>query len=160
MEKRALILAAALALPLALYGVPYAYALTSSSYSVLSDSAAPPNAFGSATIACTNPGDYVTGGGYQTDGSIGPGEVYVYGSRPNLPAGGPNPSVWELHWYNFDTTRTNGVEGFAICQSPVTVAGIGVPEFGSLYVAIALGAVVYFMLARRLAGRPTISTQS
>jgi hypothetical protein len=44
-----------------------------------------------------------------------------------------------------------------ICQTPLTVAGIGVPEFGSLYVAIALGAVVYFVMSRRLARRPTMS---
>jgi len=42
---------------------------------------------------------------------------------------------------------------------PITVAGIGVPEFGSLYIAIALGAVLYFLLARRYSGRPTISAQ-
>jgi hypothetical protein len=47
-----------------------------------------------------------------------------------------------------------------ICQSAVTLpAGIGVPEFGSLYVAIALGAVVYFMMSRRFARRPTMSGQ-
>jgi hypothetical protein len=39
----------------------------------------------------------------------------------------------------------------AVCQTPVTVAGVSVPEFGSLYVAIALGAVLYFLLARRFA---------
>jgi hypothetical protein len=52
------------------------------------------------------------------------------------------------------------LDAFAICQTPITVAGIGVPEFGSFYVAIALGAVVYFMLSRRLARSPTISPQA
>ena len=158
MERRALILALGLTLPLVLYGVPYAYALASSSYDVFSDHAALPTAFGSGTTACTNPGDYITGGGYQTNGAIGPGEVYIYGSHPTLPDGGPNPSAWIVFWYNFDATRTNGVLVYAVCQTPVTVAGVGVPEFGSLYVAIALGAVAYFMLSRRFARRPTIST--
>jgi hypothetical protein len=159
METRAIVLAVALTLPLALYGIPYAYALSSSSYSVFSDSAALPNSFGSATIACTNPSDYVTGGGYQTNGAIGPGEVYIYGSHPNL-AAGPNPSAWQVFWYNFDVSRTNGVDAYAVCQTPVTVAGVGVPEFGSLYVAIALGALVYFMLSKRFKSTPTISAQA
>ena len=47
-----------------------------------------------------------------------------------------------------------------VCQTPVTVAGVGVPEFGSLYAAIALGAVAYFMLSRRLTRRPTLSAQA
>jgi hypothetical protein len=34
---------------------------------------------------------------------------------------------------------------------------VGVPEFGSLYVAIALGALVYFMLSKRYARRPLVS---
>jgi hypothetical protein len=49
------------------------------------------------------------------------------------------------------------VDVWVVCQTPITVAGIGVPEFGSLYVAIALGAVVYFVMSRRLARRPTMS---
>jgi hypothetical protein len=47
-----------------------------------------------------------------------------------------------------------------ICQTPVTVAGIGVPQFGSLYVAIALGAVAYFLMSRRFARTPTISPKA
>jgi hypothetical protein len=50
-------------------------------------------------------------------------------------------------------------EVYIICQSPITVAGVGVPEFGSLYVAIALGAVVYFMLSRRFGRRPATLLQ-
>jgi hypothetical protein len=45
---------------------------------------------------------------------------------------------------------------WAICMTPVTVAGIGVPEFGSLYAAIALGAVVYFMLSRYSSRKPSL----
>jgi hypothetical protein len=47
-------------------------------------------------------------------------------------------------------------EVYAVCQMPIAVGGISVPEFGSLCVAIALGAVAYFMLSRRFARRPTI----
>ncbi len=47
----------------------------------------------------------------------------------------------------------------AACQTPITVGGIGVPEFSSLYVAIALGAVAYFMLSRHFTRRPMISAE-
>jgi hypothetical protein len=48
-----------------------------------------------------------------------------------------------------------------VCQTPIAaVAGVSVPQFGSLYVAIALGAVAYFMLSRRFARTPTISPES
>jgi len=47
-----------------------------------------------------------------------------------------------------------------ICQTPINVAGIGVPQFGSLYVAIALGAVLYFLLSKRFAGRPSLSAKA
>jgi hypothetical protein len=64
-----------------------------------------------------------------------------------------NAWVVEASGFSIDTTAQ------VTCQSPITVAGIGVPQFGSLYVAIALGVVVYFILSRRYAGRPTISAQ-
>jgi hypothetical protein len=38
------------------------------------------------------------------------------------------------------TTVYRSVLLFIICQSPITVAGVTVREFGSLYVAIALAA--------------------
>jgi hypothetical protein len=48
---------------------------------------------------------------------------------------------------------------YVVCQTPITVAGIGVPQFGSLYIAIALGAVVYFLLVRRYASPKTARVQ-
>src|SRR6266550_6695884 len=63
MERRAVILAMALTLPLALYGVPYAYAsTTSSTYNVYNGVSV---GFGETQIfAQCNAGDYVTGGGF------------------------------------------------------------------------------------------------
>ena len=61
LERRALVLALGLALPLVLYGVPYAYAsVTSASYSVYGGGGATPHAASHFEVYC-NPGDYVTG---------------------------------------------------------------------------------------------------
>jgi hypothetical protein len=149
MEKRALVLALALTLPLALYGIPYAYANTVSSSYVVSSS--------TSQIVHCNPGDYANGGGgIVASGSIRASEPVKGGSVPTSPADGA-PDGWYIDGTTSLTSTTFLV--FVVCQTPITVAGIGVPEFGSLYVAIALGAVVYFMLARRFARRPTISAQ-
>jgi hypothetical protein len=51
-------------------------------------------------------------------------------------------------------------EVYTIFQSPITVAGIGCPSSASLYVAIALGAVAYFMMSRRFARRSMTLTQA
>jgi hypothetical protein len=155
MEKRAVLLALAVMLPLALYGIPYAYAATmSSSYSVDSSlTAVGAGATGIAIASCINPGDYATGGGYFFD--IG---LVVAASYPSGPHTGPNPTGWEAIAYN-PTPNALGLLAYVVCQTPVTVAGIGVPEFGSLYIAIALGAVVYFMLSRHFKRSPTVSAQ-
>jgi hypothetical protein len=150
MEKRALVLALALTLPLALYGIPYAYAATVSSSYVVSSGQ------NEAFVHCKT-GDYATGGGFSTDtpGAIvlsraaffdGTSYSFITNGQPN--AWGAVVGLGSEH------------EVQVVCQTPVTVAGIGVPEFGSLYVAIALGAVVYFMLARHFTKRPAISVQA
>jgi hypothetical protein len=152
MERRALVLALALTIPLALYGVPYAYAaITSSTYVVFGANA--PNV-GTADVHCNN-GDYATGGGGR--GGSGPlqsthPEKFDGTSYVEAITGQPN--AWGA-WV-FSSQVGAEVLVWVVCQTPITVAGIGVPQFGSLYVAIALGAVLYFMLSRRFARRTTI----
>jgi hypothetical protein len=158
LERHALVLALALMLPLALYGIPYAYAATmSSTYAVLQSFSASPQTEVIAQADC-KPGDYLTGGGYVFNGGFQP-DLKVQSSYGVLPDHGPNPTIWNFEVYNSSPSSTEGGYLQAICQSPITVAGIGVPQFGSLYVAIALGAVLYFMLSRRFARRPTITAQ-
>lgn len=152
MERRALVLALALTLPLALYGIPYTYAAVTSSAYVKSGVS---NGAFQADVAC-NSGDYATGGG----ASMNPGHWVTSG-----------PEVFDgVASYNFIYTGIPNAWGaqsndrsatvWVVCQTPISVAGIGVPQFGSLYVAVALGAIIYFMMARRFAGRPVISPQS
>jgi hypothetical protein len=72
---------------------------------------------------------------------------------------GENPNGWGITVHNSNSVPI--LEFLQIiCQSPITaVAGVSVPEFGSLYVAIALGAVIYFALSRQHAGkRPAQAT--
>jgi hypothetical protein len=152
MERRALVVALALALPLMLYGVPYAYAVTtSSSYQVKTDASIPANSYGEVVATC-NTGDYATGGGFV---SLNPYHVIIYQS---IPQGGPPPNSWDVQVIN-EFALSSNVDAYVVCQTPITVAGIGVPQFGSFYIAIALGAVVYFMLSRRYARRPGVSPE-
>jgi hypothetical protein len=157
MERRALLLALALTLPLILYGIPYAYAATiSSSYVVNAAELFVPAHSGASSTAFCHAGDYATGGGFLNVGPIG--VVLVTESAPPQVAG--QPSAWRVNYYNQDPVNQFEVgSAFAICQTPITVAGIGVPEFGSLYVAIALGAVLYFLLSKRFTRSPTIPRQ-
>jgi hypothetical protein len=157
MERRAILLALALTLPLALYGIPYAYAsTTSSSYEKIGDYVTiHTQGSGNAVVFC-NSGDYSTGGGFTMDRVPG---LSITDSGSTYASDLSHLTGWHVGAYNplgFDVA----LAAITICQAPITVAGIGVPQFGSLYVAIALGAVVYFMLSRRFAGRPTISTQA
>jgi hypothetical protein len=158
MERRALVVALALTLPLALYGVPYAYAtITSSSY-VNNNSSTTNDTTGGVRANC-NSGDYATGGGYMVnDASVGvlTSEPTVGGHFPNP---GQTPDSHTMSYFNGKGV-TFTAYAFVICQTPITVAGIGVPQFGSLYFAIALGAVAYFMLSRRFGRRPTLSAQA
>ena len=166
MEKRALVLALSLTLPLAIYGIPYAYAATSSSYVVstshtLVSTDVPPTDLG---VSCHS-GDYATGGGAGSDGDTT--AVVPTFSGPTrggsvIASGQPNGWRAGFNYPNPAGTFFAGIQlnVFAVCQAPITVAGIGVPEFGSLYVAIALGAVLYFMLSRQFARRPAVSPRA
>jgi len=152
-ERRALILALALTVPLALWGIPYVYAATtSSSYVAYTGFTVSGPGEGNAIASC-NPGDYATGGGY---GLIGT-DSHVRDFYPNPNTAGGTPTGY----YIDVITSASGLiefQVFAICQTPITVAGIGVPQFGSLYIAIALGALVYFALSRRYSKRVSISS--
>jgi len=158
METRALVLAVALIAPLALYGIPFAYAATSTSSYVKTSGQciAHPSPFPSGCTVQCNSGDYVTGAGY----NIGPvtGGIEVVGINGLFSNGATvlsgTPTGVGLLVMN-PTANDESWDVLAFCQTPVTVAGIGVPQFGSLYVAIALGAVVYFLLAKRLAPAKT-----
>jgi hypothetical protein len=160
-EKRALALALALTIPLALYGVPYVYAATlSSSYVVTTTTTLPTGSSVDASAHC-NTGDYATGGGVdpQEGGAVVSRSLPLYfdgTSYSSISSGQPNAWSGEVV-STVGTQEAFGIATYVICQTPITVAGIGVPEFGSLYVAIALGAVLYFMLSRHFARRPTIS---
>jgi hypothetical protein len=167
MERRALVLALSLTLPLALYGIPYAYAATtSSSYVVFNTHTliatdVPPTDLG---VSC-HAGDYATGGGAGTDGDTT--AIVPTFSGPTRAGGvvsSGQPDGWRggFNYPNPAGTFNAGIalEVFAVCQTPLTVAGIGVPQFGSLYVAIALGAVVYFLLSRQFARRPNLSPRA
>ena len=160
MERRALVLALALTLPLALYAAPYAYAsITSSSYEVTGSSHVDNSSSVSLGVHCRS-GDYATGGGVA-------GSEWVDNSTPAYWDGTnyffrlPNTNAWWGSVANPDGTVNPfgvGIEVDVVCQTPITVAGIGVPQFGSLYLAIALGAITYFMMSRRFATRRTTSS--
>jgi hypothetical protein len=155
MERRALVLALALTLPLALYGVPYAYAtVTSTTYVVGTFYTVPASTTATLYDSVCNGGDYATGGG--VNAAVGNGNEIVLGS---IPTKGDNPLGSPPDRWTGIVSNPSGIsdEVFVsvVCQTPITVGGVGVPEFGSLYVAIALGALVYFMLARQFARRPS-----
>ena len=123
-----------------LYGVPYAYAsTTSSTYTVDGPTFILHSSDGfQALYADCNSGDYVTGGGYSGGVTT---DLVVSNSEP---VGGVS---WGIGVTNIGA-GTLDVHAIAVCQTPITVAGVSVPEFGSLYVAIALGALVYFVVSR------------
>jgi len=154
MERRALVLALALTLPLGLYGIPYAYAATTqTTYMVQSDNVVlgPDHAPDDTLVAqakCFSPSDYTLQYFHLHNELVSVYSIDTLNSAGRSAHPGDTPNGWFIALHNLQTYQvTDYIEIF--CQSPVTVAGIGVPQFGSLYVAIALGAVAYFLLARR-----------
>jgi len=169
MRKGRLLLALSLVIPLGVYFVPYAYAAqTVTTYSVHS----PPDTIKAHNTAfydvkCLGSSDYsaafpalstVQGPAVTLDSKPG---LSIYSLAPLNSAGAPaadgqTVNGWEVFVANtnsFDLISTRGLV-IILCTNPVTVAGIGVPEFGQLYTAIALGAVVFFMLSRRASRTP------
>ena len=160
MEKRAVVLALALTLPMALYGIPYAYAtVTSATYLVGNFYTVPASSTATLYDAVCNSGDYATGGG--VNAAVGNGNEKVLGS---IATKADNPTSSPPDRWTGIVSNPNGIsdEVFVsvVCQTPITVAGIGVPEFGSFYVAIALGAVVYYLASRHFTRRPMLSAQA
>jgi hypothetical protein len=167
MERRSLVLAAALTLPLLLYGIPYAYAATTSTqstYVVAKAVTISGNTLNALVhLQCSNPADYTQ---HFTIYPDNPTDVHTRGSYLLTSTGatagtGDNPNGWiidVINSYSGDLDATVQI----VCQSPVTVsiAGIGVPEFGSLYAAIALGAIAYFVLARRYGSSKMTATRT
>jgi len=112
---------------------------------------------------------HCSGADYATGGAVSPqeGGAVVRGSYPVLFSGGsysaissgrPNAWFWEVASTvapQDDFCNTT----YVVCQTPFAVAGVTVPEFGSLYAAIALGAGVHFMLARHHTSRPAVSAR-
>jgi len=161
MERRAIVLALALALPLALYGIPYAYASTASSdYVVENNPTSVPPGASISSLYCSNPGDYAISWGVnlQSSGVHSEGAWPAFGGQKGGATAGQTPDGWWFGWHNDAPFSQNGYE-WLVCQTPIKVAGIGVPQFESLYIAIALGAVAYFLLSRRFAGRSATSAQ-
>ncbi len=150
-----------------LFGVPYAYAtMTSSSYQVVSSQITLVAGSTLGGLAQCNSGDYATGGGAfpnLTETGFGSNEFIVssFGVTNGglFASNGVAPNGWRAVVEN-PTTSDNGFYVVVVCQSPITVAGVTVPEFGQLYVAIALGAMVYFLMARRFSGPRTIGTKT
>lgn len=94
-------------------------------------------------VSCAS-GDYATGGGFKTDSAA----LIITESRAS-PGTCQNPDSWVVSATNDDPVSSHNLGVQVVCQTPITVAGLGVPQFGSLYVAIALGALVYLLLSRR-----------
>jgi len=162
MERRALVAALAMTLPLALYGVPYVYASTTqSTYVINSDLVfVSPMGHHNFHVGCSSPSDFTQHFAVASFANNVFPSVFgeLVNSGLNFPADGDVPNGWNVDVKNTDSAPQS-FKVQIICQSPITVAGIGVPQFGSLYAAIALGAVVYFMLSRRIARRPTVSAE-
>jgi hypothetical protein len=152
-ETRALVLALALTLPLALYAIPFAYAVGTQSTYVVKTSPDLSTGLGSAQAKCSSALDSTEHYGYTNQNIVTLLSVFPVNSGGSEVVTGDNPNGWRLI---FSSAPGAVTEVYIICQSPITVAGVGVPEFGSLYAAIALGAVAYFMLSRRF-GRKTVT---
>jgi hypothetical protein len=164
-NKLAVIAIAILAVPLALYFVPYSYAAVSSSdYVVKSQIILVAESQTGDGLSC-NTGDYAVSGGYHSNtfSDVPGGDTPImYGSFPTVggsdASGGQTPDGWA-----FEATNPSDVSGatfdiWVVCQTPITVAGIGVPEFGQLYVAIALGALVFYLMGRYMTKKNALTS--
>jgi hypothetical protein len=134
MEKRAIVLALALMLPLALYGVPYVYASVSTSdhvvHSTLTVSGLGNN---DVNIACPA-GDYAVSGGYKphffqigTISGVGsdvkafPEIVSTFPTLVGAPTStGETPDGWKFEAGNADSTADTA-DVWVVCQTPITV---------------------------------------
>ncbi len=153
-SRRHKLLLLILTVPLLLYFVPYASAaISSSSYVVYATQDGTGNSATSAAAVCST-GDYATGGGAEETGAT---TGFVFSSKPQFFDGSSvtdittgQPNAWFGGVETADgsaSVLSFGIRVWVVCQSPITVAGVTVPEFGSLYVAIALAAALYFVMS-------------
>ncbi len=148
MRKARTLALLALVAPLLLFSGGYAYAaVTTSSYMVHNFVTIPNDSTIHEVDAVCNSGDYAVGGGTNT--AVGNLNEVVLGAIPTFGAShsiSGTPDRWTAIVRNSGAV-SDELDVAVVCQTPVTVAGITVPEFGSLYAAIALAAVVYFGLS-------------
>lgn len=150
-ERNEKIVLLALTVPLVLFSGTYTYAATmSSSYVVVTPGTVPPGSTTSPSSlivqANCNGVDYATGGGWNSgnDPPTHPISMPTKGGAVIFTTG-VTPNGWQVAFENTNGI-SYGVSVYAVCQTPITAAGLTVPEFGSLYVAIALAALLYFGL--------------
>ena len=162
-NKAAIVVLTILVVPLAMYFVPYAYATSGQGNTYVVDGQLEASGDLAQGFAHCNSGDYSTGGGFNIDSSALQVEESAAAAGGGIIYGGSSPNGWYVLVFDASGSASSAIDSqtyvFAVCQSPITVAGMGVPEFGQLYLAIALGAVVYFLVARRYSlARTTSST--
>jgi len=142
----------ALTLPLVFYGIPYASAAVAQTTYIVKHSVVLPEAVTSKNedLQCSSPSDSASHFLIDPPGDLSGIQVtriIVLDGDGNVAPTGDNPNG-----YRFGLQKCFGPELslflYIFCETPITTAGISVPEFGSLYLAIALGAIVYFFLAR------------
>ncbi len=166
MEKRAAVLALALTFPLVLYGVPYAYAIaTQSTYVVEKFQQIPKDTVYPSVVVdvvmCSTSSDFTQHFTTIHGPDVSIVDTVLLNSGQLYATTGDNPNGWRIDARNPNPSFDEALDVQIICQSAITVpAGIGVPQFGSLYVAIALGAALYFMLSRRFSGGPQRAAQA
>jgi hypothetical protein len=164
-ERNEKVLVLLLGVPLLIYFVPYSYAATTSSSYVIENqypgTSVPAHQSG-INVALCNTGDYATGSLYfiqSFDENAPPTVLAIHGANDasgGYITGGTPHGIYVDVW-NPSSSGTINFWAGAICQTPIAVAGVGVPEFGSLYSAIALAAILYFALSR-LKARKVIPT--
>src|SRR5229473_1450810 len=104
MEKRAFVLSLALTLPLALYGIPYAYAAsTQSTYIVFTSEFIPGNGGNFLHLMCSNPSDSTMHFAYGSSGKIFLTYAVWLNSAGSYATTGQNPNGWEIVVHNTDT---------------------------------------------------------
>ena len=143
MKKDLKILVLLLAIPLLLFGTGYAYAqqTTSSYLTYLSVDVPAGQSSGAVDVYCDT-GDFATGGA-----SAKEGEMILNGESPLPQALGATPWGWRADAVN-PTEDPLQLTVYVVCMSPITIAGIGVPEFGSIYILMIIGAAVYLVLTK------------
>jgi hypothetical protein len=142
MKKDQKVLILMLIVPLFLFGTGYAYAQQITSTYIAYSLTSVPAGQTSTTNAYCNSGDFATGG----DTAFGPGLISG-GGAPIPIVQGATPVGWTGTAEN-PTGSPGSLVAYAICMSPTTVAGIGVPEFGFTYIIMILGVAVYAILTK------------